>query len=64
MFQFYKQNIDPNNESFLKFVSDYLERNKVNVEKVSYQELYSHLHTAIQEYLHLRLGGSARRNGE
>ena len=64
MFQFYKQNIDPNNETFLTFVSNYLERNNVNVESISYQELYTHLQTAIQEYLHLRIGGSARRNGE
>ena len=56
MFQFYKQNIDLNDEAFLTFVSDYLKRKNVNVEEVSYHELYVHVRSAIQEYL--RVGES------
>jgi hypothetical protein len=61
MFQFYKQNIDLNDEAFLTFVSDYLKRRNVNVERVSYHELYVHVRSAIQEYL--RVGESKLRNG-
>ena len=60
MFQFYKQNIDLNDEGFLTFVSDYLKRRNVNVEGVPYYELYVHVRGAIQEYL--RVGESALRN--
>ena len=60
MFQFYKQNIDPDDEAFLTFVSNYVERKKVNVETISYYELYSHVKRAIQEYL--QAGDSRPRN--
>ena len=60
MFQLYKQNIDPGDDGFLTFVSDYLERKEVNVEMSSYYDLYIHVRCAIQEYL--RLGGKTPRN--
>ena len=60
MFQFYKQNIDPDDEAFLMFVSNYVEQKKVNVETISYYELYSHVKRAIQEYL--QAGDSRPRN--
>ena len=60
MFQFYKQNIDLNDEPFLTFIYDYLRRKNVNVDIVPYYELYVHIRSAIQEYL--RVGGSTRRN--
>ncbi len=60
MFQFYKQNIDPNDEAFLTFVSEYLKRKDVNADSVSYHELYVHIRSAIQEYL--RVGESTLRN--
>jgi len=60
MFQFYKQNIDLNDEAFLTFVSEYLKRKNVNVEKVPYHELYVHVRRAIQEYL--RAGENTLRN--
>lgn len=61
MFQFYKQNIDPDDEAFLAFVSDYLERKEVDVERMSYYDLYVHVRSAIKEYL--RLGENELRNG-
>jgi hypothetical protein len=62
MFQFYKQNIDPNDQVFLRFVSDYLKERNLNVEKISYYDLYTHVRMAIKEYL--RLGGrTERRDG-
>ena len=60
MFQFYKEHIDPDDEAFLTFVSDYLERKEVNVEKISYYDLYVHVRSAIQEYL--RLGENTPRD--
>ena len=62
MFQFYKQHIDPDDEAFLTFVSDYLERKEVNVEKISYYDFYVHVRDAIREYL--RLGERSLRNEE
>jgi len=61
MFQFYEQNIDPDDEAFLAFVSDYLERKEVDVERISYYDLYVHVRSAIKEYL--RLGENELRNG-
>ena len=61
MFQFYKQNIDPDDEAFLAFVSDYLKRKELNVERISYYDLYVHVRGAIKEYL--RLGENKLRNG-
>ncbi|HUO42149.1 MAG TPA: hypothetical protein VMU35_04165 [Methylomirabilota bacterium] len=60
MFQFYKQNIDPDDEVFVTFVSNYLERKKVNVKTISYYELYTHVKNAIREYL--QTGDSKPRN--
>jgi len=60
MFQFYKQNIDPDDEAFLAFVSNYVEQKKVNVETISYYALYSHVKRAIQEYL--QVGDTKSRN--
>ena len=62
MFQFYKQNIDPNDEAFLTFVSEYLKKKNVDTDRVSYRELYSHVRRSIKEYL--RVGESALRNDE
>lgn len=60
MFQFYKENIDLNDEAFLMFISNYLKRKNVKIERVSYHELYVHVRSAIQEYL--RVGESTQRN--
>jgi len=62
MFQFYKQNIDPNDETFLKFVSEYLKKRNVDIDRVRYRELYSHVRRSVKEYL--RVGESALRNDE
>jgi hypothetical protein len=62
MFQFYKQNIDLDDETFLKFVSNYLEKNEVDADNISYDELYARIRIAIREFLHVRgLGRGARR---
>ena len=60
MFQFYRQNIDLKDDAFLTFISDYLKRKKVDVERVPYHVLYAHVRNAIHEYL--RVGESAQRN--
>jgi hypothetical protein len=57
MFQFYKQNIDLNDETFLRFVSDYLEKNNVDADNTSYDELYAQIRIAIREFLHARVLG-------
>ena len=63
MFQFYKQNIDLNDETFLRFVSNYLEKNNVDADNISYDELYAQIRSAIREFLHARgLGRGARRH--
>jgi len=65
MFEFYKENIDLNDQTFLRFLSEYLEKKTVNVEGISYHELYSQIRNAIQEFLHVRsLGGSVPRSEE
>ena len=65
MFQFYTQNIDPHDQTFLRFVSEYLEKNSVDVEDISYHELYAHIRIAIREFLHVRDPvGDTRRHGK
>ena len=51
MFELYKQNIDPNDEAFLNFVSNHIEKKEVNVETISYYDLYVQVRSAIREYL-------------
>jgi hypothetical protein len=58
MFQFYKQNIDPDDTAFLRFVSKHLEKNSVDVENISYHKLYTHIRNAIREFLHVQNQGS------
>ena len=65
MFQFYKQNIDPDDIVFLKFVSEHLEKNNVDVEKISYDKLYTHIRNAIREILRVQnQGRETLRNDE
>ena len=63
MFQFYEEKINPNDESFIRFVSEYLEKNDVDVENISYGDLYTHIRKAIRQFLHVQnRGGEKRRN--
>jgi len=65
LFQFYKQNIDPDDGAFLRFVSEHLKKNSVDAENISYHELYTHIRNAIREFLHVQnLGGETPRNDE
>jgi len=65
MFQFYKQNIDPDDGVFLRFVSEHLEKDNVDVENISYHELYIHIRNAVREFLHVQSqGGDTIRNDE
>jgi uncharacterized protein (DUF927 family) len=55
MFQSYTQKIDPENESFLIFITDYLERNHVKDPKaIPYVQLYDQIKKGIREYLQNR----------
>jgi hypothetical protein len=52
MFERYAQDINPNDEQFLTYVSDRLkERGSTDPESVRYSELYKQVKGAIQEYL-------------
>jgi len=51
MFELYKQNIDPSDETFLMFISDYLNRKNLDSGKAPYHELYFRIREAIKEYL-------------
>ena len=53
MFQLYAQNIDPESEHFLTFITKYLEmKNVTNPRAVPYPELYKLIKNGIREYLH------------
>jgi hypothetical protein len=52
MFEHYRQNINPEDDVFLEFVSHYLKRNNVpDPDTLIYSELYSHVRNAIREFL-------------
>jgi len=52
MFENYSENIDPNDEKFLGFVSDFLVKNGVkNPEDIPYVELYLLIQKAIRNFL-------------
>jgi hypothetical protein len=52
MFQRYAQNIDPENEPFLTFITQYLgERNVKDAKAIPYSELYRLIKDGIQAYL-------------
>ena len=54
MFQRYVENINPEDEDFLNFVSGYLEQIGVKDPKsLAYGELYKLIKEAIREYLRL-----------
>ena len=54
MFQRYAQNIDPESEHFLAFITQYLaERDVKNPKAIPYSELYKHIKNGIQEYLRI-----------
>lgn len=53
MFQRYAQNIDPEDEGFLTFISDHLAQNSVKDPRmIPYSELYKQIKEGIREYLH------------
>jgi len=53
MFQLYAQNINPESEHFLTFITKYLEmKNVTNPRAVAYPELYKLIKNGIREYLH------------
>ncbi len=53
MFQLYVQDINPESELFLAFITKYLERKNVtNPRAVPYPELYKLIKEGIREYLH------------
>jgi len=52
MFERYAQNIDPESEPSLTFITQYLaERNVKDPRAIPYHELYRHIKDAIQAYL-------------
>jgi hypothetical protein len=53
MFQRYAGNIDPGNEDFLAFISNYLaERNVTDPRAIPYSELYKYIKQGIRDYLY------------
>jgi hypothetical protein len=53
MFQRYASSIDPGNEDFLTFISNYLaERNVTDPRAIPYSQLYNHIKQGIRDYLH------------
>ncbi len=53
MFQLYSQNINPDSEHFLTFITKHLEmENVTNPTAVPYPELYKLIKDGIREYLH------------
>jgi len=57
-FQRYAQNIKPDDESFLAFISDYLaERQVRDIKLLPYSELYKLIKDGIREYLRLQERG-------
>jgi len=58
IFQRYAQNIDPESEHFLTFMTRYLaERNVKNPRAIPYSELYKQIKNGIREYLRLLESG-------
>jgi len=54
-FQRYAQNIDPDDESFLTFISNYLSEKRVEDPKLlPYSQLYKLIRDGIREYLRLQ----------
>lgn len=54
MFQLYRENIDPEDAAFLEFVTNYLKKNTLSdPDSMPYLELYTHVRSAIREYLKL-----------
>lgn len=52
MFERYSENIDPEGEDFLLFVSKYLANKDAKEPKtIPYSQLYGHIKEAIREYL-------------
>jgi hypothetical protein len=52
MFQRYAESIDPENEQFLTFISQYLaERNVRDPREVPYSQLYRHIKEGIRSYV-------------
>jgi len=52
MFERYAQNIDPESEHFLAFITQYLaERGIKNPRGIPYSQLYKHIKNGIREYL-------------
>jgi hypothetical protein len=61
MFQRYAGNIDPESESFLTFISQYLaERNVTDPRTVPYTELYRHIKEGIRDYMHRQMSARKR----
>lgn len=59
MFERYAQNIDPNDEQFLTYVSERLkEKGLTDPKSVPYLELYKQVKDAIREYLRQDQGPS------
>lgn len=57
-FQRYAQNIKPDDESFLKFISNYLaERQVEDLKLLPYSQLYKLIKDGIHEYLRLQEQG-------
>jgi hypothetical protein len=53
MFQLYVQNINPESEHFLTFITKYLETaNVTNPRAVPYPEFYDLIKKGVREYLH------------
>lgn len=51
-FQYYAQNIDPQDEGFKAFISNYLAKKHVeDARKIPYSEVYKIIRAGIREYL-------------
>jgi hypothetical protein len=62
MFQRYAQNIDPESEPFLAFITQYLgERNVKDARTIPYSELYRLIKDGIQAYLQQSESSQGRR---
>ncbi len=54
-FELYAQNIDPEDEDFITFISEYLMRNNVKDPRaIPYLQLYRQIREGIREYLRQR----------
>ena len=62
MFQFYQENINPEDEVFLEYVSNYLKQDANNPDSLPYHELYAKMRSAIREFIKTRGEEQARQN--